>query len=69
MGGKAILASSARSADDRTGRGVAAGACTTSTDAGDNYATGNYRRFIGVFTDNGPGTEPENHSFCPALIG
>lgn len=70
VGGKAILASSARTADDRTGRGVvAAGPCTTSTDAGDNCATGNDPRFVGVFTYNGPGTEPENHSFYLALIG
>jgi hypothetical protein len=70
VAGKAILASSARSADDRTGRGVvAAGPCTTSSNAGDNCATGNDPRFVGVFTYNGPGTEPENHSFYLALIG
>ena len=68
--GKAILASSARTGDDRTGRGVvAAGACETSSDAGDNCATGNDPRFVGVFTYNGPGSEPENHSFYLALIG
>ena len=48
---------------------VAAGPCTTSSDAGDNCATGNDPRFVGVFTYNGPGSEPENHSFYVALIG
>jgi len=70
VGGKAILASSARTGDDRSGRGVvAAGPCTTSSDAGDNCATGNDARFVGVYTYNGPGSEPENHSFYVALIG
>jgi hypothetical protein len=70
VAGKAILASSARTGDDRSGRGVvAAGPCTTSSDAGDNCATGNDPRFVGVFTYNGPGSEPENHSFYVALIG
>jgi hypothetical protein len=70
VGGKAILASSARTGDDRSGRGVvAAGPCTTSSDAGDNCATGNDPRFVGVYTFNGPGSEPENHSFYVALIG
>jgi hypothetical protein len=70
VGGKAILASSARTGDDRSGRGVvAAGPCTTSSDAGDNCATGNDPRFVGVYTYDGPGSEPENHSFYVALIG
>jgi hypothetical protein len=68
--GKAILASSARTGDDRTGRGVvAAGPCTTTSQTGDNCATGNDPRFVGVFTYNGPGSEPENHSFYVAVIG
>lgn len=68
--GKAILASSARTGEDRTGRGVvAAGPCTTSSQTGDNCATGNDPRFVGVFTYDGPGSEPENHAFYLALIG
>jgi hypothetical protein len=70
VSGKAILASSARSANDRSGRGVvAAGQCTTSSDAGDNCATGNDPRFVGVYTYDGAGTQPENHAFFVALIG
>lgn len=70
VSGKAILASSARSSEDRAGRGVvAAGPCTTSSQTGDNCATGNDPRFVGVFTYDGPGSEPENHAFYLALIG
>jgi len=68
--GKAILASSARSGEDRSGRGVvAAGTCTTTSQAGDNCATGNDPRFVGVFTYHSSGTEPENHAFFVAVIG
>jgi hypothetical protein len=70
VSGKAILASSARVGDDRAGRGVvAAGPCTTSSQAGDNCATGNDPRFVGVYTYDGPGTQPENHAFYVAVIG
>lgn len=68
--GKAILASSARTGSDRVGRGVvAAGPCTTSSSAGDNCATGNAPRFVAVYTYDGAGTQPENHSFYVAVIG
>jgi len=70
VSGKAILASSARTGEDRSGRGVvSAGPCTTSSQTGDNCATGNDPRFVGVFTYDGPGSQPENHSFYVALIG
>ena len=70
VSGKAILASSARSAEDRRGRGVvAAGPCTTSSQAGDNCVTGNDPRFVAVFTYDGPGSEPEDHAFYVAVIG
>ena len=67
---KAILASSARSSEDRSGRGVvAAGPCTTSSQAGDNCVTGNDPRFVAVFTYDGPGSQPEDHAFYLAVIG
>jgi hypothetical protein len=70
VSGKAILASSARTGDDRTGRGVvAAGPCTTTSQAGDNCVTGNDARFVAVYTYDGPGSQPENHAFYVAVIG
>jgi hypothetical protein len=70
VSGKLILASSARTGEDRTGRGVvAAGPCTTSNQSGDNCSTGNDPRFVAVYTFDGAGTQPENHSFYVAVIG
>jgi hypothetical protein len=68
VSGKAILASSARTGAE--GRGVvAAGPCTTSSQTGDNCVTGNDPRFVGVFTYDGPGTQPIDNAFYVALIG
>lgn len=59
-----------RSAEDRSGRGVvAAGPCTTSSHAGDSCVTRNDPRFVAVFTYDGPGSEPKNHTFYVAVIG
>jgi hypothetical protein len=70
VSGKAIVASAARSSEDRGGHGtVVAAPCTTSSQAGDNCATGNDPRFVGVYTYNPGNSEPENHAFYVALIG
>jgi hypothetical protein len=68
VSGKAILASSARTG--AAGRGVVAAApCTTSSQAGDNCATGNDPRFVGVYTYESGGTQPVDNAFYVALLG
>jgi hypothetical protein len=47
---------------------VAAAPCTTSSQTGDNCATGNDPRFVGVFTHDAAGTQPVDDAFDVALL-
>ena len=69
VGGKAILASSARTGDDRTAAASSRPVLHDVQPDGDNCVTGNDARFVGVYTYDGPGSQPENHSFYVAVIG
>lgn len=67
--GKLIFASPARSSEDRNpAGGIQAGPCTT-TQEGDNCATGNDPRFVAVFTYGTGGPLREDHAFYVAVSG
>jgi hypothetical protein len=69
IAGKLILASSARTSDDRDPRGtVWAGECTTAAQ-GDNCSTGNDPRFVAVYTDDPGNGLRQDHAFYVAVLG
>jgi hypothetical protein len=69
IAGKLILASSARTSDDREPRGtVWAGECTLAA-PGDNCATGNDPRFVAVHTNDASNGFKNDHAFYVAVLG
>jgi hypothetical protein len=69
VAGKLILASSARTSDDREPRGtVWAGECNLAA-TGDNCATGNDPRFVAVYTNDASNGFKQDHSFYVVVLG
>jgi hypothetical protein len=67
--GHLIFASYSRSSDDRGAPGaIRAGICTTSSNEGDNCATGNDPRFVAVITYDAGSVIPVDHSFYVAVV-
>ncbi|TMK92149.1 MAG: hypothetical protein E6G42_07800 [Actinobacteria bacterium] len=69
VNGHLIFASYSRSSDDRDAPGaIRAGTCTTTSNEGDNCATGNDPRFVAVITYAAGSVLPVDHSFYVAVV-